>query len=220
MHFRSYSGKRVRVRSSSYSRGESHPLQPLMHILFFPVLCVYLELVLHNQKYMFTYHAGVTDTHPYSSRWYQWILDIRPILYYLEDLGESKSAFGAFVNPLLCWGGLLAMLLMGWWGLVKKDNRALFIFIGYLAQLLPWCFVQRVVFFYHYFPCTLFLLLALGHIFDRLCSYSPAYRRLVFGYTCAAVLLFVAFYPVLSGVAVPRWYTTNFLRWLPQSWPF
>ena len=180
----------------------------------------YLDLVLRNQKYMLSYHAGVTATHPYSSRWYQWILDIRPILYYLEYMGENKSAFGAFVNPVLCWGGLLAMLLMGWWGLFKKDNKALFIFVGYLAQLLPWCFVQRVVFFYHYFPCTLFLLLALGHVFHRLRSCSPAYVRLLASFTGLAVGLFAAFYPVLSGLTVPRWYTTNFLRWLPEFWPF
>ena len=47
MHFRSYSGKRVYSGSSSHRRGESHSLQPLLHILFFPFLCVYLELVLH-----------------------------------------------------------------------------------------------------------------------------------------------------------------------------
>lgn len=180
----------------------------------------YADIVLHNQEYMLSYHAGITATHPYSSTWYQWIADIRPILYYLEDLGQNKSAFGAFVNPMLCWGGLGAMGLMAWWGLFRRDNRALFIFLGYLAQLLPWCLVQRVVFFYHYFPCTIFLLLALGHIFDRLRQYSPAWKRLLASFTGVSVGLFAAFYPVLSGLAVPRWYTTNFLRWLPNCWPF
>ena len=47
MHFRSYSGKRVRTPSRSYGRGDSHPLQPFGRIFFFPLLCVYLELVLH-----------------------------------------------------------------------------------------------------------------------------------------------------------------------------
>jgi hypothetical protein len=53
----------------------------------------YLDIVLSNQTYMFTYHAGLVAEHPYSSRWYQWLLDIRPILYYLQyfDDGDRKS---------------------------------------------------------------------------------------------------------------------------------
>ena len=33
------------------------------------------------------------------------------------------------------------------------------------------------------------------------------------------VLLFAAFYPVLTGVRTPTWYTTGLLKWFP-SWPF
>lgn len=64
-----------------------------------------------NQKYMLSYHSGVTDTHPYSSRWYQWLFDIRPILYYMDNsVPGYTTRFAAFVNPVVCWGGLLAVL--------------------------------------------------------------------------------------------------------------
>ena len=43
-----------------------------------------------------------------------------------------------------------------------RDRTALFILVGYLAQLLPWVFVTRVVFEYHYFPSSVFLVLALA----------------------------------------------------------
>jgi hypothetical protein len=64
---------------------------------------------------MFSYHVGVTATHPYSSRWYQWLLNIRPILYYLDYLPDGrKVSIAAFLNPMLCWGGLLSLFVAGY----------------------------------------------------------------------------------------------------------
>ena len=83
----------------------------------------YAKIVVDNQIYMFRYHSGVTATHPYSSVWWQWILDIRPILYYLQYPEEGVHvSFGAWVNPALCWGGLMAMLAMLY--PVAGSNRA------------------------------------------------------------------------------------------------
>ncbi|MCD8128861.1 MAG: phospholipid carrier-dependent glycosyltransferase [Oscillospiraceae bacterium] len=180
----------------------------------------YLQIVLDNQKYMFSYHSGVTATHPYSSVWWQWVLDIRPILYYLEYLDDGTHvSFGAWVNPMLCWGGLLAMLAMFYLAVRRRDRTALFIAVGYLAQLLPWVLVERVIFEYHYFPSTVFLLLALGHVFRTLQLRHPQWRRIVGSFTAVSLLLFAVFYPALRGLAIPSWYGSNFLKWFP-TWPF
>lgn len=180
----------------------------------------YLDLVIENQKYMFSYHSGVTATHPYSSVWWQWMLDVRPILYYLEYFDDGvRSSFGAFVNPMLCWGGLLAMLVMAFRALFRHDRTARFILIGYLAQLLPWVFVQRVVFAYHYFPSTVFLLLSLGHIFRSLELKSPRGKQFIIAFTAVTALLFIVFFPELAGLPVKASYGHAFLKWFP-SWPF
>ena len=180
----------------------------------------YLELVLNNQQFMFRYHSGVTATHPYSSVWWQWMLDVRPILYYLESFDNgTRSSFAAWVNPLLCWGGLAAMLCMVYEALVRKDRTALFIVVGYLAQLLPWTLVSRVVFEYHYFPSTVFLLLALGHMFRTLELHHPHPRLLVGSFTAVSVLLFCVFFPELTGLPVSRSFGSNFLKWM-GTWPF
>ena len=180
----------------------------------------YAKTVLDNQKFMFTYHSGVDATHPYSSRWYEWLINRRPILYYLDsDDGQLKSAFGAFLNPMTAWGGLAAMLCMCIQTVKDRSGKALFILTGYLAQLVPWLAIGRVVFEYHYFPCVVFLTLALCCVFAALKRRYPYWKRWVYSFTVTAVLLFVVFYPVLSGLAVPRWYTDNFVRWF-NSWPF
>ena len=179
----------------------------------------YFDIVIRNQDYMFSYHSGVDATHPYSSRWWQWILNGRPILYYLEYSGNDKSTIGAFLSPLLCWGGLAAILSMLWLWIKEKDRTARFIFLGYLAQLLPWVFVDRITFEYHYFPSSVFLLLALGYVFDSLRRRCESWKWL-FGATAAvSVLLFIAFYPVLSGAWVSRDFAENCLGWF-ATWPF
>jgi dolichyl-phosphate-mannose--protein O-mannosyl transferase len=111
-------------------------------------------------------HSKLVDTHPYSAAWYTWPFDIRPILYYLSDQGSLKSAFGAFGNPFVWWGGLACLGLIVWRFIKRREPAALFILIGYLSQMLPWVLVPRLTFIYHYFPSTVFLCLALGYVFN------------------------------------------------------
>ena len=180
----------------------------------------YFHIVIDNQKFMFSYHAGVNSTHPYSSKWWQWILDLRPILYYLKSFPDgTRSSFGAWVNPMLCWGGLAAMLCMIYRAFVRRDKTALFILVGYLAQLLPWLLIPRILFEYHYFPCTVFLLLALGHVFRTVELFHPRPKRVILSFTAVAVLLFAVFYPELTGLPVPAVFAGKFLKWF-RSWPF
>ena len=174
----------------------------------------YFKIVWSNQEFMFSYHANLVAEHPYSSKWYQWIFNIRPILYYLEyyDNG-TRSSFGAFMNPVLCWGGLAAMVMLVFEAVKSKDKNAGFIVIGYLAQLIPWIFVTRITFEYHYFPCCVFLALALGYIFEKL----KDEKIFIYGFTAISAGLFIYFYPVLSGLPVSS--TTNLYHWM-QTWPF
>ena len=176
----------------------------------------YAAIVLENQRFMFTYHAGLVATHPYSSRWWQWLLDLRPILYYLSYGDGTVSTIGAFVNPLLCWGGLLALPVLAYRA-AKRDRTALFLLVGYLAQVLPWVFISRLTFEYHYFAATLFLVLTLGYVFDRLRQRGSF--GIMYTFTAASGALFALFYPVLTGVTISRSYAWNVLKWLPD-WPF
>jgi predicted membrane-bound dolichyl-phosphate-mannose-protein mannosyltransferase len=182
----------------------------------------FYEIIIENQKFMFGYHSKLVATHPYSSPWFSWLLNIRPILYYLEYLpNDYKSAFGAFGNPVLWWGGFIALIYTFIRFFKNRDSRALFIIIGYLSQILPWVGISRIVFIYHYFPSTLFLVLATCYAFN--CIYEKGkgrYKLGIMGYTAVSTALFAAFYPVLTGVPAPSWYTTNFLQWIPSAWPF
>ena len=180
----------------------------------------YFRMVLDNQEYMLNYHSSIVAEHPYSSKWYQWILNIRPILYYLTYLPDGmRSSFGAFVNPFLCWGGFISLFPVAYMAVARNDRRALFIVWGYLAQLIPWIFITRLTFEYHYFPCTIFLVLSLSYCFELIKVNVRHWRTLVYGYAILTAACFVLFYPALSGKIVDNALATRLLGWLP-TWPF
>ena len=186
----------------------------------FPFSLDYTKIVWDNQVFMFTYHKGVNATHPYSSRWYQWMLDIRPILYYLKRFDDGRrSSFGAWLNPLLCWAGLLSLFVLLYMALVRRDRKAGFLLWGYLAQLLPWVLITRTTFEYHYFPSSVFLVLALGYVFALMRDCEKDWKWRVCGLCGLSAALFVLFYPAISGLPVNSEIATKLLKWLP-TWPF
>ena len=182
----------------------------------------YAAMVWSNQVYMFNYHSsGVLGaTHPYSSNWYQWLVDAKPILYVLEyPSAETKISIAAWLNPLLCWGGLLCLPLLGFMALARRDRRAGFILIGYLAELLPWVPIPRLTFAYHYFPSSLFLVLGLCYVFALLRENRPYWRSWPVILTGWSLALFALFFPVLNGLPIGRELSSALYQWF-SSWPW
>jgi len=182
----------------------------------------FFNLVWSNQVIMFSYHSQLVAEHPFSSVWWQWILNTHPILYVNGVVDTGRATFGAFGNPVVWWGGFLAMVIMGIRVFTHRDGKALFILIGFLSQLLPWVAVTRILFAYHYFPSTLFLVLALAHTFNTIAERwkeKKLGKFMVYGYTTMAGTVFAVFFPVLSGVYLPVLYYRFFIKWF-NTWPF
>lgn len=186
-----------------------------------------LKGVWEVQEFMFGYHSKLTATHPYSSKWYTWPLSIRPIWYYqgkylADNMIESIVAFG---NPAVWWTGafsLIALVIQRVRRSAADNPAATFALVGFAAQFLPWVFISRATFIYHYFPSVPFVILAIVLVLmaweKRSELGADAARFIRIALPVAALLLFVMFYPVLSGLEVARWYASN-LRWFP-SWTF
>ena len=179
----------------------------------------YNRIVLDNQSFMFHYHATIEAEHPYSSRWYQWLLDIRPILYYLEYLpSDRRISIAAFVNPLICWGGLLAVPVLVYAIFKEHEKTAIFILAGYLSGLVPWFFISRLTFEYHYFASAVFLIPMICYVFCLIRKYNYGEKWFIGSFLAGSILLFFLFYPVLNGLPVGSQFSSRFLCWLP-SWP-
>ncbi|MBR2521365.1 MAG: phospholipid carrier-dependent glycosyltransferase [Oscillospiraceae bacterium] len=181
----------------------------------------FYKLVWKNQKFMFTYHSDLVAEHPYSSSWWQWLVDARPILYWLKYYDDgTKSSFGAWVSPLVCWAGLGALAAMVFSIIKRKQPRSVFVVVGFLSQFAPWLLISRLTFAYHYFPAVVFLVLAVSCTFREMDEWRPRSGMITAAvFTALQGGLFVLFYPVLSGTAVSRDFCGSYLTWLP-GWPF
>ena len=193
---------------------------PYGRVKGFPVFSEpYTRLVLENQTFMFDYHARLVAQHPYASRWYQWILNIRPILYYLEYLPDGRHIdIAAFNNPLICWGGLMSLAVLLWEAVTRRDRTAAFLLTAYLAELVPWVFITRLTFAYHYFAASVFLVPALCYLFWIMEKASPRRKYVTLAFTAVSVFLFLFFFPVLCGLPVDNGKSKLVFSWLP-TWP-
>ncbi len=160
------------------------------------------------QSHMLSYHSNVVSDHPFASKWYEWPIMKRPIWYYNgKGLAEGRiSSISSFGNPLVWWGGALALISLAITKIKAKDRRLSFIFIGFAAQYLPWIFVSREVFIYHFFASVPFIILALTYVMKEICESFKWGKKAVAGYIGAVLILFVMFYPVISGLEVSHTY--------------
>ena len=181
-----------------------------------------LARMLHNQTAMFSYHSKLDASHAYSSVWYEWPVIKRPIWYYSRIVtrtaqGGLREGISAFGNPAVWWAGIPAFLytLRRW--IAGKDRTAAFLSVGYLAQYLPWFFVTRITFIYHYFPSVAFVVLMIMYGMaqwgKKVSGRTFLAAATLYGLTTFA--LFLLFYPVLSGQPVEASFVSNYLRWFP-----
>ena len=177
-----------------------------------------LQHVLSNGELMLSYHKATIFDHPYASPWYSWLFDWKPLLDSREYLaGDKVSVIATFGNPVLYFAGLYAYGKELWRTFRHRDKNAAVLVLYYTVMLLPWIFIRRTVFIYQYYVCSVVLILLLCHSVSQ--KEGGQEKRAYWGLLAASVLLFVVFYPVISGLVVPTVYIRQVIPWLP-NWRF
>lgn len=175
------------------------------------------------QQSMYWYHSRLDSTHPFASEWYTWLLDARPVWYYVGGgLPEGMAAsIAGFVSPVLMLVGMVSGLRLAYRQLIGRGSpEAGFLIVVTLSSLLPWVLVSRCTFLYHFFPCVPMLAAAAALVLSQWedAGHSDKARTWSLGILVAALVLFIWFYPVLSGLPIPKWWAAS-MRLLP-SWGF
>ncbi|PHV70857.1 phospholipid carrier-dependent glycosyltransferase [Sporanaerobium hydrogeniformans] len=170
------------------------------------------------QIQMYRYHSELEATHPFTSPWYLWPLNIKPIWYFK---GEARPGYVITIallgNPLIWWSGLIGMLYTVRNVFVKRRKEDFFILVAILSLYLPYAFVPRIMFLYHYFPVVPFMILALVSLLKEGVRRMDS-TAIIKGYIAVAMIVFVFFYPIYSGTEIPIWYAAM-TRWLP-AWQY
>lgn len=145
------------------------------------------KLFVYLNKYMFTANAGIKTRHHWESYWYQWIVNWRGLLYYNNQTDGKWQTVYLLGNPVVVWGcgAFVGIFIIGFLmsmryhnvKILKANTRAtlryamrtcIFLFWGWLINLLPYILVDRSAFVYHYLPGLIYAQLLSGVLVDQL----------------------------------------------------
>lgn len=157
----------------------------------------------------------VVSSHPYMSQWTDWPLLSRPIWYAFDREEGGAWVRGVLLlgNPLIMWGGLLAMLACGLDWITRRRKDAFLIFFFYAVFYGCWIVIPRkILFYYYYYPAGMMLSFALAYLFHygetgKLFKF-PWARWVFLG---AALGIFIYFFPILAALKIP---SDAFRKWM------
>ena len=178
-----------------------------------------VQTVIEYTTHIYRYHSNLQAHHTFESVWWQWLLDIRPIWYY-SGTGNDGTFYtiACFTNPLLSIAGIPAILYAIYLSIKDKKKNALFISVGYLTALLPWLLVTRCIFSYHFYPTSMFMIMAITLSYDVLTRKYPELKTLFIVFLIFVVIVFLVFLPVICGFGTTRQYAESLE--LLDSWSF
>ncbi|PXF48737.1 Dolichyl-phosphate-mannose--protein mannosyltransferase 1 [Gracilariopsis chorda] len=170
---------------------------------------------LHNfvflNKQMYIANKGIKARHRWESRWWQWMINMRGLLYYNELNADNKmlnEKIYLIINPvvtavtlasLLVFVGICVAVFIRKRDQSEKPTRSLnlqafiargsFFLAAYVLNLLPYLEVARCTFLYHYWPPLFYALLATANMVNGI----PSRRFQVYVSAGICILVFAAF---------------------------
>jgi dolichyl-phosphate-mannose--protein O-mannosyl transferase len=158
--------------------------------------------VVTTQRAIWRYHADLSATHAYFSRWWTWPFLYRPTWYFWWSGGGGVRGIVALGNPAIWWASVPAAAWAAITGVRWRDPRRLFAGAGFFFLYLPWGLSPRTLNFSHYlFEAIPYTCLALGIFLDRV--WDGRHPLLPRAYVIVAIGLFLLFLPFLTAIPVP-----------------
>lgn len=172
--------------------------------------------IIEQNKLMYNYHSKLDATHPFSSKWYEWPIIHKPVWYYGgETIDGATSTITGIGNPIIWWGGLLSLI----YTIIKakkKDASSIFILTFIISTYVPYIFIGRIMFLYHYYITLPFIMLSLVNAVKWVTK--KAESDIVYNSVIALVIVgFIIFYPISSGLKISNEYIDS-LKWFDTWW--
>ncbi len=168
----------------------------------------------------FGYHAHLKATHPYGSEWWSWPFSIRPLWLYFKSIPGSRVIGIIEPGNIITWIGGLGAVMWSIYAIFKNRGQKNFTFLTYLVftylvVYIPWGFIGRVKFIYHYFVPLLIIHIITALALEKLCETKNG-RLATSVFLIAGTAFFLYFLPLLMGLTI----STEFYRshlWF-KSW--
>jgi len=188
----------------------------------------------HQSAYGFHTTINVTDnSHPYMANPWSWLVMGRPTSFHYQGQSEGLTGCGveacseavtSLGNPVVWWGGTIALVVVALAWLLRRDWRCGAILVPLAASYLPWfAFQQRTIFTFYAVAFAPFVVLALTYALGLVLGPVDAgpQRRLwgtvgAGAVVMAAVACLLFFYPVWTAelITTAEW---RLRMWWP-SW--
>ena len=174
--------------------------------------------ILDMNGLMYNYHANLSATHPFSSMWYAWPIMAKPVWFFtgatLDGLHMTITDIG---NPAIWWCGVVSFIYLVINSIKKKDKTSIFLLVFILSTFIPYIFIGRLMFMYHYFITLPFIMLGIVK-FIKWITEKLKNNKVYYGYIALIIFTFIVFYPITSGMPVSGDYIES-LKWL-SGWYF
>ncbi len=160
-----------------------------------------LQDALEWQKFSWHFHSTLIQEHPWGSRWYTWPLLLVPVrIYQYIDGLQTYYSIISLPNPPLLWLSTVSLLsapfvfARTFWQKHRPSWTLPFSFLALAALInwLAWSQIERLSFWYHYFPSYTFLLIGMAGLLAH--SWNKASARLQL-----LILIFLGL-SVVSGI--------------------
>ncbi len=163
------------------------------------------------------------------------------ITYLPNNMVSTNTVLG---NPVVWWVGFALMLVLTeraihgrelaakLWSKISKssarqqisirakgwDLPAIFIVVIFFFSWLPYVFIGRATYIYHFYLSVPLLCLAIAYFINKYWNTRQG-KIAAIAIFAGAVAMFALFYPVISGAPVSTTYIHSYLKWFP-SWFF
>ena len=165
-----------------------------------------IEQIVKQTKQTYEYHRDLKADHPFTSKWYTWPISYKPVWYYTNDISpNSRQTIVGVGNILIWWPAILTFLLLPYYIIKKKNKKSLFLLITIASIYIPYIFIGRVMFLYHYFIILPFMMMTIVNFFYQFNKNNKKDIFIVL-YTVLVIATFIIYYPVVSGMTVTKDY--------------
>lgn len=177
-----------------------------------------INKVIEQNVVMYNYHSKLDTEHFFSSKWYTWPISYKPVWLHEQKYDDNTKETISNVGNIILWiGGIIGLIYIMYKSIKKKDEKCIYLIATILSLWLPYSFISRIMFLYHYYPVIPFILLALMHLLKDI-NENKKIKFIVPIFVAASILFFVIYYPVTSGIRTNVEYIEKLK--LLKSWYF
>ena len=150
--------------------------------------------VVDQGRDLYTYHSNEDTPHPYQSAWYTWPISLRPFLYAYDS---DSSTITLTENYVICYISIIALLASIYYATRKRDKESIYITLAYCSLFLPYAFISRPMFLYHYLPASCIAILSITNLIRII---SPKKKVIPVIIIVASLISFITLYRGLVGL--------------------